>query len=156
MYGGHGKHEIFAGCKHVPLKAKDQTLVLREEIVTMEEQHDLHRPRIAKTAREEKIRARDAKLKEQPGPVLVQIGTIAPAPKPAPSVQEREEAGSCGDQVRQWGGRPGLAFPARPQASCSTPILPSRKSPTAWTVSSREFITNGPYRPPARRSALPR
>jgi uncharacterized radical SAM superfamily Fe-S cluster-containing enzyme len=118
-YDEHGKHEIFAGGKHVPLKAKDHSLVLREEIVTMEEQHDLDRLGIAKNAREEKIRARDAKLKEQQenermmklyrqhvlkeeaGPELVQIGSIAPAPAPAPkatpSVEEREEVGSFGD-----------------------------------------------------------
>ena len=64
-YEEHGKHEIFAGGKHVPLKSKEHQLVLRDEIVTMEEQHDLDRLGIAKNAREEKIRARDAKLKEQ-------------------------------------------------------------------------------------------
>ena len=87
--------------------------MLREDIVTNEVQHDLDRLGIAKNAREEKIRARDAKLKqqqenermaklyrehvlkEQPGPELVQIGSIQPAPKPAP--EEREEVGSFGD-----------------------------------------------------------
>jgi uncharacterized radical SAM superfamily Fe-S cluster-containing enzyme len=116
-YEENGKHEIFAGGKHVPLKTIDHSLVLREEIVTTEEQHDLDRLGIAKTAREEKIRARDAKLKEQQenermaklyrqhilkeqaGPELVQIGSIAPAPAPAPkpAVEEREEVGSFGD-----------------------------------------------------------
>jgi uncharacterized radical SAM superfamily Fe-S cluster-containing enzyme len=112
-YEEHGRHEIFAGGKHVPLKVKDHSLVLRDEIVTTEEQHDLDRLGIAKNAREEKIRARDAKLKEQQenermmklyrqhvlkeqaGPELVQIGGIAPAP--APAVEEREEVGSFGD-----------------------------------------------------------
>jgi uncharacterized radical SAM superfamily Fe-S cluster-containing enzyme len=122
-YEEHGKHEIFAGGKSVPLTVKDHSLVLREEIVTNEVQHDLDRLGIAKTAREEKIRARDAKLKdaqeqermmklykqhvlkEQPGPDLVQIGSIAPAaPVPAapkaeakPALEEREEVGSFGD-----------------------------------------------------------
>ncbi len=64
-YEEHGRHEIFAGGKHVPLKTKEHSLVLREEIVTTEVQHDLDRLGIAKNAREEKIRARDAKLKEQ-------------------------------------------------------------------------------------------
>jgi hypothetical protein len=38
-------------------------------------------------------------LKEQPGPELVQIGGIASAPasKPTPAVEEREEVGSFGD-----------------------------------------------------------
>jgi len=121
-YDEHGKHEIFAGGKAVPLQNKDHSLVLREEIVTNEIQHDLDRLGIAKTAREEKIRARDAKLldaqeqermlklyrqhvlKEQAGPELVQIGSIAPAapvpapaPKAKPAVEEREEVGSFGD-----------------------------------------------------------
>src|SRR6266478_4706834 len=64
-YDEHGRHEIFAGGKHVPLKNVDHSLVLREEIVTTEIQHDLDRLGIAKNAREEKIRARDAKMKEQ-------------------------------------------------------------------------------------------
>ncbi len=76
-------------------------MVLREEIVTNEVQHDLDRLGIAKNAGEEKMRARDAKLKqsqedarmvklyrqhvlkEQAGPDLVQIGSIASAPAPA-------------------------------------------------------------------------
>jgi hypothetical protein len=114
-YDEHGKHEIFAGGKAVPLKSKDHSLVLREEIITNEVQHDLDRLGIAKNAREEKIRARDAKLKaqaendrmmklykqhvlkEQASPDLVQIGGIAAAPKPSGKVEEREEVGSFGD-----------------------------------------------------------
>jgi hypothetical protein len=112
-YEEHGRHEIFAGGKRVPLNSVEHSLTLREEIVTNEEQHDLDRLGIAKNAREEKIRARDAKLKqqqedarmmklyrqqvlkEQPGPELVQIGGIEPSP--APSVEEHEEVGSFGD-----------------------------------------------------------
>jgi hypothetical protein len=117
-YEEHGKHEIFAGGKSVPLASREHAMVLREGIVTIEEQHDLDRLGIAKNAREEKTRARDSKLriqqedarmaklyrehilKEQPGPELVQIGLGAmPAPKPAPlpAVEEREEVGSFGD-----------------------------------------------------------
>src|SRR6201991_2330008 len=59
-YEEHGKHEIFAGNKHVALPSKDHSLILREEIITNEVQHDLDRLGIAKTAREEKTRARDA------------------------------------------------------------------------------------------------
>ena len=111
-YEEHGRHEIFAGGKKVPLPEESlQTLMLRDEIVATEEQHDLDRLGIAKNAREEKARARDAKLKdrqeqdrmmrlyrehvlkEQPAPGLVRIGEIQPA-KPA---EEREEVGSFGD-----------------------------------------------------------
>jgi uncharacterized radical SAM superfamily Fe-S cluster-containing enzyme len=111
-YDEHGRHEIFAGGKAVPLESRDHSLVLREEIVTNEVQHDLDRLGIAKNAREEKIRARDARLKkaedekmmklyrqhvlkEQPVD-LVQINAIKPAPAPA-KAEEREEVGSFGD-----------------------------------------------------------
>jgi hypothetical protein len=108
-YEEHGRHEIFAGGKHVPLESVEHSLALREEIITIEEQHDLDRLGIAKNAREEKIRARDARLKdrmeqermmklyrqhvlkEQPAPELVQIGGTMPAH------EEREEVGSFGD-----------------------------------------------------------
>jgi len=115
-YEEHGRHEIFAGGKAVPLNSRDHSLVLRQEIVTTEEQHDLDKLGIAKTAREEKIRARDAKLKqaaenermarlyrehvlkEKSDPALVQIGSILPAPKAVEKpVEEREEVGSFGD-----------------------------------------------------------
>ena len=62
-YEEHGRHEIFAGGKNVGMESKEHSLYLRDEIVTQEEQHDLDRLGIAKNAREEKIRARDAKLK---------------------------------------------------------------------------------------------
>src|SRR5689334_1728327 len=111
-YEEKGRHEIFAGNKQVPLMSKEHTLMLREEIVTTEVQHDLDRLGIAKTAREEKKRARDAKLmtaedqrmaklyreqvlKEAPGPDLVQI--VAAPPAPAQKPEEREEVGSFGD-----------------------------------------------------------
>jgi hypothetical protein len=116
-YEEKGRHEIFAGNKAVPLNSSAHSLLLREEIVTKDVQHDLDRLGIAKNAGEEKKRARDAKLKqtqndaemaklyrkvvlkEQAGPDLVQIGSIAPAPAPAPKpqVEEREEVGSFGD-----------------------------------------------------------
>jgi hypothetical protein len=119
-YEEHGKHEIFAGGKSVPLQSKEHALVLRDGIVTTEVQHDLDNLGIAKTAREEKIRARDAKMKqdaenarmaklyrehvlqEKPAPGLVGIESIAPAPLPvakpaAKKVEEQEEVGSFGD-----------------------------------------------------------
>jgi hypothetical protein len=120
-YEEKGRHEIFAGNKAVPLQSKDHSLLLRDGIVTTEVQHDLEKLGIAKNAGEEKVRARDAKLKqsqedarmaklyrehvlkEAPGPELVQLGSIAPAPalkplpKAKPAVEEREEVGSFGD-----------------------------------------------------------
>jgi uncharacterized radical SAM superfamily Fe-S cluster-containing enzyme len=62
-YEEHGRHEIFAGGKNVGMDSNQHSLYLRDGIVTQEEQHDLDKLGIAKNAREEKIRARDAKLK---------------------------------------------------------------------------------------------
>ncbi len=115
-YEEHGKHEIFAGGKAVGLKNTDHSLVLRIEDVQHTKQTDLDKLGIAKTAREEKTRARDEKLrqtrenermaklyrehvlKEQPGPELVQLTSIAPAPSAVPlPAAKREEVGSFGD-----------------------------------------------------------
>jgi uncharacterized radical SAM superfamily Fe-S cluster-containing enzyme len=64
-YEEHGRHEIFAGGKKVKMEEQHvDYLKLREEIVTNELQHDLDKLGIAKTAREEKKRARDAKAAE--------------------------------------------------------------------------------------------
>ena len=113
-YEEKGRHEIFAGGKNVNLASRDHAMVLRDDIVTLEVQHDLDKLGIAKTAREEKVRARDEKmrvsqedakmaklyrevvLKEAPAEPLVSIGGIAPA-KPADKPAVREEVGSFGD-----------------------------------------------------------
>jgi 7,8-dihydro-6-hydroxymethylpterin dimethyltransferase len=63
-YEEHGRHEIFAGGKKVKMESSEHTLLLRDEIVTKDIQHDLDSKGIAKTAREEKTRARDEKQKE--------------------------------------------------------------------------------------------
>jgi len=115
-YEEKGRHEIIAGGKAVNLPSKDHTLVLRADDVNHGLQHDLDEMGIAKTAREEKKRARDAKqkleedarmmklyreqvLKEAPGPALVTIAGIQPAPKPALALEKAkaEEVGSFGD-----------------------------------------------------------
>ncbi|MGD1096624.1 MAG: radical SAM protein [Bryobacteraceae bacterium] len=112
-YDEHGRHEIIAGGKKVNLPAADHSLVLRADDVNRERQHDLDDKGIAKTAREEKFRARAEKLKEQakneqmmklyreqvlgekPQTDVVPLTSIAPAAKPA---TEKEEAvGSFGD-----------------------------------------------------------
>jgi 7,8-dihydro-6-hydroxymethylpterin dimethyltransferase len=64
-YDEHGRHEIFAGGKNVKMESTDHSLVLRDGIVTQEEQRDLDKLGIAKNAREEKMRARDAKLTQR-------------------------------------------------------------------------------------------
>jgi len=111
-YEERGRHEIFAGNRRVPLDSVEHAMVLRQDIITTDVQHDLDRLGIAKTAREEKLRARNERLrqqaaedermarlyreiilKEKPAEPLV---TIQPAPKPAVA-EEREEVGSFGD-----------------------------------------------------------
>jgi len=115
-YEERGRHEIFAGGKKVGLESANHSLVLRADDVNHGKQTDLDKLGIAKNAREEKKRARDEKLreqqenermaklyrqhvlKEQPGPELVQLGSIAPAPPAKPKSEvDREEVGSFGD-----------------------------------------------------------
>ncbi len=62
-YDEHGRHEIFAGGKHVELSSVDHSMVLDRDAVEAGRQMDLDDAGIAKTAREEKIRARDERLK---------------------------------------------------------------------------------------------
>ena len=64
-YEEHGRHEIFAGGKSVPLTEQGPLAGAdAKRSSTADVQHDLDDLGIAKNAREEKIRARDAKLKE--------------------------------------------------------------------------------------------
>jgi hypothetical protein len=65
-YGEKGRHEIFAGNKEVPLAKYEDYLVLNQEHVNAKAQDDLDRMGIAKTARDEKIAARKAKLEKDP------------------------------------------------------------------------------------------
>jgi len=57
-YEEHGRHEIFAGGKSVPLASAEHSLVLNAEAVAAGAQTDLDELGIAKNAREEKLRAR--------------------------------------------------------------------------------------------------
>ncbi|MBV8708947.1 MAG: radical SAM protein [Acidobacteriaceae bacterium] len=118
-YEEKGRHEIFAGNKKVPLTSKEHNLVLVKEHVEADRQHDLDEKGIAKTAREEKLRARDEALKkkaedarmerlyrehilgekpQQTGFVpldgLLATGNTKPAPAP---VEKQEEVGAMGD-----------------------------------------------------------
>jgi uncharacterized radical SAM superfamily Fe-S cluster-containing enzyme len=63
-YEEHGRHEIFAGGKQVKMTSTEHSLTLNQEHVHAERNHTLDDQGIAKTAREEKLRARDAKLKQ--------------------------------------------------------------------------------------------
>src|SRR5215203_362310 len=65
-YEEHGRHEIFAGNKHVPLSSKDHSLVLNAEAVAAGAQTDLDDLGIAKNAREEKLAARNKKQNMTP------------------------------------------------------------------------------------------
>jgi uncharacterized radical SAM superfamily Fe-S cluster-containing enzyme len=58
-YEEHGRHEIFAGGKHVKLDSTEHSLVLDPEAVAAGRQTDLDEKGIAKTAREEKLRRRE-------------------------------------------------------------------------------------------------
>jgi hypothetical protein len=57
-YDEHGRHEIFAGNKHVPLASKEHSLQLNAEAVAKGAQTDLDEIGVAKNAREEKLAAR--------------------------------------------------------------------------------------------------
>jgi uncharacterized radical SAM superfamily Fe-S cluster-containing enzyme len=63
-YEEHGRHEIFAGGKKVGLDTADKyDLVVNEAHVNAAANDTFEKSGVAKNAREEKIRARDAKLK---------------------------------------------------------------------------------------------
>jgi uncharacterized radical SAM superfamily Fe-S cluster-containing enzyme len=113
-YAEKGRHEIIAGGKTVKLTEAQHSLVLRDEDVNRQRQHDLDDKGIAKTAREEKIRARDEKLKQSAKDAQmeklyrqhvlqekVEEGGFVPVdmllkPKPATEVKN-EEVGTFGD-----------------------------------------------------------
>ena len=65
-YEEHGRHEIFAGNKAVPLNSTAHSLKLNEEAVRAGAQHDLDDLGIAKNAREEKLAARRASTPGRP------------------------------------------------------------------------------------------
>ncbi len=119
-YDEKGRHKIYAGNKNVDLESTfdDQYLILRAEDVAKGKQHDLDDVGVAKTAREEKLRARAQKLKEQEENAkmeklyrkhvlgekeqeafvpLSSIQSISPAKPVAPKGETREEVGSMGD-----------------------------------------------------------
>ena len=64
-YEEHGRHEIFAGNKKVALPTTEHTLNLIDEHVHAEANHTLDDLGIAKNARQEKFKAREARLKQE-------------------------------------------------------------------------------------------
>src|SRR3569833_2695714 len=111
-YDEHGRHEIFAGGKKVGMSYVGHELKLNIEHVTAEAIHTLVELGIAKIAREERLRARDTKVKsdaenarmaklyrehvlgEKPVEGLVSLDAIRPASNNAasPINRHREEA----------------------------------------------------------------
>jgi hypothetical protein len=111
-YEEHGRHEIFAGGKKVGLeKEAKYDLVLNDEHVNAAANDTFDKSGIAKNSREEKIRARDAKIKqdaenarmaklyrkevlgEQEQPGFISLGEIKAAPAPAKVESEETVAG---------------------------------------------------------------
>ncbi|HWF04386.1 MAG TPA: radical SAM protein, partial [Candidatus Angelobacter sp.] len=112
-YEEHGRHEIFAGGKAVGLNQSNHKLNLNDAHVQAGRNTTLDDLGIAKTAREEKLRARDEKIKKtaedlkmealyrehilkepkpEPQGGFVPLGSIAPAaPKAAPATDKKEE-----------------------------------------------------------------
>ncbi len=80
-YEEHGRHEIFAGGKKVGLETTDHTLQLDAEAVAKGKQTDLDEKGIAKTAREEKLRARKAQAEHERMAELYRQ-TVLKEPKP--------------------------------------------------------------------------
>jgi uncharacterized radical SAM superfamily Fe-S cluster-containing enzyme len=115
-YADNGRHEIFAGNKAVPLVEQNHHLVLNEAHVAAGRQHDLDDKGIAKTAREEKTRARDEALKakienekmarlyrehilgEKKVEGFVPLdGLLGSLPSKAVAKEKQEEVGAMGD-----------------------------------------------------------
>ena len=91
-YEEHGRHEIFAGNKSVPLDSSAHSLKLNEEAVRKGAQTDLDDLGIAKNAREEKLKKqhdemaklyRQHVLKEQPTLQIQGLGGKKKASQPA-------------------------------------------------------------------------
>ncbi len=108
-YEEHGRHEIFAGGKKVGMGDAQHTLLLNQEHVMASANDTLDKLGIAKNSRQEKLMARDAKIKadaenakmarlyrehvlgEKPKEGFIPLDTlIAPAPKPAPAANKEE------------------------------------------------------------------
>ncbi len=113
-YEEHGRHEIFAGNKNVPLDSNDHSLILNAEAVAAGAQTDLEEMGVAKNAREEKLAARKKSnmtpdeirhhmemerlyrqqvLKEQPTIQIQGLGRPEEAGRAGSDAQERGRSG---------------------------------------------------------------
>jgi 7,8-dihydro-6-hydroxymethylpterin dimethyltransferase len=111
-YEEHGRHEIFAGGKKVGMGNVTHNLVLNQSHVDSAANDTFEKLGIAKNAREEKLQARDKKIKadaenakmarlyrehvlgEKPVEGFIPLDSlIAPAPKPAPAASEEPVMG---------------------------------------------------------------
>src|ERR1700677_2337316 len=111
-YEEHGRHEIFAGGKKVGMGNVTHNLVLNQDHVDSAANDTFEKSGIAKNAREEKLKARDNKIKadaenakmarlyrehvlgEKPREGFIPLDTlIAPAPKAAPATSEEPVMG---------------------------------------------------------------
>jgi uncharacterized radical SAM superfamily Fe-S cluster-containing enzyme len=87
-YEEHGRHEIFAGGKKVALDTTEHNLKLDAEAVAKGKQTDLDEKGIAKTAREEKLRARKAQVEhEKMAELYRQVVLKEPKPELATGLQ---------------------------------------------------------------------
>jgi uncharacterized radical SAM superfamily Fe-S cluster-containing enzyme len=111
-YEEHGRHEIFAGGKQVALASAEHSLKLNPEHVHAAANDTLDKLGIAKTARDEKLRAREARLKQQSedermmslyrqhvlgekpaaGSSFVPLASVAPASPPGSGNETEEPA----------------------------------------------------------------
>ena len=103
-YEEHGRHEIFAGGKKVALDTPTHSLVLDAEAVAAGKQNDLDEEGIAKTAREEKLRAK-AEAAQEAGrerahgralPPARAQGAAGRAGAPDPGARRQEEGTGAG------------------------------------------------------------
>jgi uncharacterized radical SAM superfamily Fe-S cluster-containing enzyme len=111
-YEEHGRHEIFAGGKKVSMQNSTHTLVLNQDHVDAHANDTLDKLGIAKNSREEKLKARDTKIKqdaenakmarlyrehvlgEKAKEGFIPLDSlIAPAPKPTPAASEEPVMG---------------------------------------------------------------
>jgi hypothetical protein len=109
-YEEHGRHEIFAGGKKVAMNQVGHDLNVNMEHANSEANHTLDNLGIAKNSREEKIRARDEKMKQEaenakmaklyrehvlgekpPAGGLVSLGDIKPASNATSPINRHRE-----------------------------------------------------------------